>query len=196
MLGANILSIKDAVQAGIVGAEVPMYLVGVAVAAVTPPAVPPLITSRLPAVSFISAILFCKTATYTLSSEGTRMGAMESAPRFPLVCTKGLVQSAYSFSFTAPSERMKNRGVAAASVFFRMAWFIRSICFCADLHRSTYPYPQGVPSSGNSTSNTNGYFPWSYQPRSAISGSFSVAYSTSSPTNLQYCSTCRPSCSV
>ena len=30
-----ILSIKDAVQAGIVGAEVPMYLVGVAVAAVT-----------------------------------------------------------------------------------------------------------------------------------------------------------------
>ena len=35
MLGANILSIKDAVQAGIVGAEVPMYLVGVAVAAVT-----------------------------------------------------------------------------------------------------------------------------------------------------------------
>ena len=91
---------------------------------------------------------------------------------------------------------MKNRGVAAASVFFRMAWFIRSICFCADLHRSTYPYPPGVPSSGNSTSNTNGYFPWSYQPRSAISGSFSVAYSTSSPTNLQYCSTCRPSCSV
>ena len=35
VLGANILSIKDAVQAGIVGAEVPMYLVGVAVAAVT-----------------------------------------------------------------------------------------------------------------------------------------------------------------
>ena len=28
-----------------------------------------------------------------------------------------------------------------------------------------YPYPQGVPSSGNSTSNTKGYFPWSYQPR-------------------------------
>lgn len=35
VLGANILSIKDAVQVGIVGAEVPMYLVGVAVAAVT-----------------------------------------------------------------------------------------------------------------------------------------------------------------
>ena len=35
VLGANILSIKDAVQAGIVGAEVPMYLVGVVVAAVT-----------------------------------------------------------------------------------------------------------------------------------------------------------------
>lgn len=35
VLGANILSIKDAVQAGIVGTEVPMYLVGVAVAAVT-----------------------------------------------------------------------------------------------------------------------------------------------------------------
>ena len=35
VLGANILSIKDAVQAGIVGAEVPMYLIGVAVAAVT-----------------------------------------------------------------------------------------------------------------------------------------------------------------
>ena len=35
VLGANILSITDAVQAGIVGAEVPMYLVGVAVAAVT-----------------------------------------------------------------------------------------------------------------------------------------------------------------
>ena len=78
-------------------------------------------------------------ATYTLSSVGTRMGAMESAPRLPLVWTKGRVQSAYSASFTAPSERMKNRGVAAASVFFRMAWFIRSICFCADLHRSTYP---------------------------------------------------------
>ena len=31
----------------------------------------------------------------------------------------------------------KNRGVAAASVFFRIAWFIRSICFCAGLHRST-----------------------------------------------------------
>ena len=108
-----------------------------AVAAVTPPAVPPLITSRLPAVSFISATLFCKTATYTLSSVGTRIGAMESAPRLPLVWTKGCVQSAYSSSFTAPSERMKNRGVAAASVFFRMAWFIRSICFCAGLHRST-----------------------------------------------------------
>ena len=130
----------------------------IAVAAVTPPAVPPLITSRLPAVSFISAILFCSTATYTLSSAGTRIGAMESAPRFPLVCTKGLVQSAYSFSFTAPSARMKN--------------------------------------PGNSVSNTNGYFPWSYQPRAAISGSFSVAYSTFSPTNLQYCSTCRPSRSV
>ena len=108
-----------------------------AVAAVTPPAVPPLITSRLPAVSFISATLFCKTATYTLSSVGTRIGAMESAPRLPLVWTKGCVQSAYSSSFTAPSERMKNRGVAAASVFFRIAWFIRSICFCAGLHRST-----------------------------------------------------------
>ena len=35
VLGANILSIKDAVAAGIIGAEVPMYLVGVAVAAVT-----------------------------------------------------------------------------------------------------------------------------------------------------------------
>ena len=35
VLGANILSIGDAVQAGINGAEVPMYLVGVAVAAVT-----------------------------------------------------------------------------------------------------------------------------------------------------------------
>ena len=35
VLGANILSIKDAVQVGIVGAEVPMYLVGVVVAAVT-----------------------------------------------------------------------------------------------------------------------------------------------------------------
>ena len=33
VLGANILSIKDAVQVGIVGAEVPMYLVGVVVAA-------------------------------------------------------------------------------------------------------------------------------------------------------------------
>ena len=92
-----------------------------AVAAVTPPAVPPLITSRLPAVSFISATLFCKMATYTPSSVGTRMGAMESAPRFPLVWTKGLVQSAYSSSFTAPSERMKNRGVVAASAFFKIA---------------------------------------------------------------------------
>ena len=35
VLGANILSIKDAAAAGINGAEVPMYLVGVAVAAVT-----------------------------------------------------------------------------------------------------------------------------------------------------------------
>ena len=35
VLGANILSVGDAVQAGINGAEVPMYLVGVAVAAVT-----------------------------------------------------------------------------------------------------------------------------------------------------------------
>ena len=35
--------------------------------------------------------------------------------------TKGLVQSAYSFSFTAPSDRMKNLGVAAASVFLRIA---------------------------------------------------------------------------
>ena len=34
VLGANILSIKDAAAAGINGAEVPMYLVGVAVAAV------------------------------------------------------------------------------------------------------------------------------------------------------------------
>ena len=92
-----------------------------AVAAVTPPAVPPLITSRLPAVSFISATLFCKMATYTPSSVGTRMGAMESAPRFPLVWTKGRVQSAYSSSFTAPSERMKNRGVVAASAFFKIA---------------------------------------------------------------------------
>ena len=46
---------------------------------------------------------------------------MESAPRFPFVWTNGLVQSAYSFSFTAPSERMKKRGVAAASVFFSIA---------------------------------------------------------------------------
>ena len=35
VLGANILSIGDAVQAGINGAEVPMYLVGVVTAAVT-----------------------------------------------------------------------------------------------------------------------------------------------------------------
>ena len=35
VLGANILSIKDAVQAGIVGAEVPMYLLGVVTAAVS-----------------------------------------------------------------------------------------------------------------------------------------------------------------
>ena len=35
VLGANILSIKDAAAAGINGAEVPMYLVGVAVAAAT-----------------------------------------------------------------------------------------------------------------------------------------------------------------
>ena len=34
VLGANILSIGDAVKAGIVGAEVPMYLVGVVTAAV------------------------------------------------------------------------------------------------------------------------------------------------------------------
>ena len=34
VLGANILSIKDAVAAGIIGAEVPMYLVGVVTAAV------------------------------------------------------------------------------------------------------------------------------------------------------------------
>ena len=100
-----------------------------AVAAVTPPAVPPLATSRLPAVSFISAILLCKIATYTLSSPAVWMGAMESLPRFPLVWTKGLVQSAYSFSFTAPSLRTKNRGVAEARVFLRIAWFIRSICF-------------------------------------------------------------------
>ena len=33
VLGANILSIGDAVKAGIVGAEVPMYLVGVVTAA-------------------------------------------------------------------------------------------------------------------------------------------------------------------
>ena len=92
-----------------------------AVAAVTPEAVPPLATSRLPAVSFISAILLCMMATYTLSSPAVWIGAMESAPRLPLVCTKGLVQSAYSFSFTAPSDRMKNLGVAAASVFLRMA---------------------------------------------------------------------------
>ena len=49
------------------------------------------------------------------------MGAMESLPRFPLVWTKGRVQSAYSFSFTAPSLRTKNRGVAEASVFLRIA---------------------------------------------------------------------------
>ena len=85
-----------------------------------------------------------------------------------------------------------------------------------------YPYPQGVPSSGNSTSNTKGYFPWSYQPRCAMLGpqgacpitgrpsssvprnrvsvgctvSFSVAYSTVSPTYLQYCNTLRPSTAV
>ena len=35
VLGANILTLKDAVEAGIVWAEVPVYLVGVAVAAVT-----------------------------------------------------------------------------------------------------------------------------------------------------------------
>ncbi len=34
VLGANILSIGDAVKTGIVGAEVPMYLVGVVTAAV------------------------------------------------------------------------------------------------------------------------------------------------------------------
>ena len=141
-----------------------------AVAAVTPEAVPPLVTSRLPAVSFISAILLCRIATYTLSSPAVWIGAIESAPRFPFVWTNGLVQSAYSSSFTAPSARMKKRGVAAASVFLRIAWFIRSICFCGLLHRSTYPYPAGVPSSGNSTSNTNGYLPWSYQPRSAMLG--------------------------
>ena len=56
-----------------------------AVAAVTPEAVPPLATSRLPAVSFISAILLCRMATYTLSSPAVWMGAMESLPRFPLV---------------------------------------------------------------------------------------------------------------
>ena len=92
-----------------------------AVPAVTPEAVPPLATSRLPAVSFISAILLLRMATYTLSRLPAWIGAMESAPRLPLVWTKGRVQSAYSFSFTAPSERMKNRGVALASVFFRMA---------------------------------------------------------------------------
>ena len=92
-----------------------------AVAAVTPEATPPLATSRFPAVSFISAILLWRMATYTLSSPAVWMGAMESLPRLPLVWTKGLVQSAYSFSFTAPSARTKNRGVAAASVFLRMA---------------------------------------------------------------------------
>lgn len=35
ILGANILSIKDAVDAGINWSEMPMYLIGVAVAAVT-----------------------------------------------------------------------------------------------------------------------------------------------------------------
>ena len=35
ILGANILSIKDAVDAGFNWAEMPMYLIGVAVAAVT-----------------------------------------------------------------------------------------------------------------------------------------------------------------
>ncbi len=35
VLGANILSVKDAVDAGINGAEIPMYLAGVVVAAVT-----------------------------------------------------------------------------------------------------------------------------------------------------------------
>ena len=69
---------------------------------------------------------------------------MESAPRFPLVCTKGLVQSAYC-SRSPRRPRMKNAASPPPACFLRIAWFIRSICFCADLHRSTYPYPQGVP---------------------------------------------------
>ena len=70
-------------------------------------------------------------------------------------------RSANSVSFTLPVSRAKYRTRLAMSALRTMALSSRSMAACALCITSIMPNPAGLPAMGNSTSNTNGYLPWS-----------------------------------
>ena len=135
-------------------------------AAVTLPFAP-LFTSRLLDVSFISSTFRFMMDTYRSSSRLPEISRIRFSVSSPCTCTKGLLRSVNSSSFTPQLSETKYRFRVEMRAFSRMFAARLSMYSCGSLHTATNPNPAGVPFSGKSTSSTTGYFPWSYQPRSA-----------------------------
>ena len=79
----------------------------------------------------------------------------------PVTWTMSRLKSASSSSLTPAVSLRTYRCLDASRTFSSMAWFILSMEVWQSFMTSMYPNPAGLSSSWNSTSNTNGYLPWS-----------------------------------